>query len=55
MRMIKINTDIGGINVNAAGVDAISPSHLLLLYVVEGKRSVVGCMAYWVLAWLVGL
>jgi hypothetical protein len=55
MRMIIIKTDKGGINVNAAGVDAISPSHLLLLYVVEGKRSVVGCMVYAVLAWLVGL
>ena len=53
--MIKINTDIGGINVSAVDSNAISPSHRVVLYVVEGKRSVVGCMAYWVLAGVVGL
>lgn len=53
--MIKINTDIGGINVSAVDSNAISPSHHVLLYVVEGKRSVVGCMAYAVLAGVVGL
>ena len=55
MGLTKISIYKWGINAKAAGVDAISPSHHVLLYVVEGKGSVVGCMVYGVLAWLVGL
>ena len=55
MGLTKISIYKWGINAKAAGVDAISPSHHVLLYVVEGKRSVCGCVAYGVLAWLVGL
>ena len=55
MRLTRISVDKGGINVKAAGVDAISPIHPVVLYIVVGNSLVVGCMAYWVEAGLVGL
>lgn len=55
MRMTRINTDTWGVNVKAAGSNAISPIHHVLLYVVEGKGSVAGCMVYGVEAGLGGL
>ena len=47
MRMTRINTDTGGFNTKVLGFDAISPFHHVVLYVVEGKGSVAGCMVYW--------
>ena len=55
MRLIRISIDKGGFNIKALGFNAISPIHHVVLYVVEGKGSVCGCMVYWVLAWGVGL
>jgi hypothetical protein len=53
--MTKISIYKWGINVKAAGVDAISPIHHVVLYVVVGNSLVVGCVAYWVLALVGGL
>lgn len=46
MRLIRISVDKGGFNTKVLGFNAISPIHHVVLYVVEGKRSVAGCMVY---------
>jgi len=46
MGLTRISIDTGGFNIKVLGFDAISPIHHVLLYVVEGKRSVAGCMVY---------
>ena len=53
--MTIISIDTGGFNIKVSGFNAVSPFHHVVLYVVEGKGSVCGCMAYWVLAWVGGL
>jgi hypothetical protein len=44
--MIRISVDTGGFNIKVIGFNAISPIHLVVLYVVGGKDPVCGCMAY---------
>jgi hypothetical protein len=55
MRMIRISVDKGGINIKVSGVNAISPIHRVVLYIVVGSSLVVGCMVYEGEASLVGL